>query len=265
MPGKLTAALAAASLVLACESPFQPIVQQERRVLVHAILDAGADTQRVMLEWTEAPAFDVGIVGATVSITNPDGLVASATIRPRGPAPGDPARYIFLVSETFGFLQPGGTYQLTVSVSGQPTITGTTTIPDVSPVATVETRVQPFQRLRDTLRMSLPSVPGAAGYRVLSSARHALAPEFFFTVQGVFTDTAVVLPGTLEMFEGGGDFFPSGMTVDIVALAADDNYTTYYRTAADPFAGAPPSRLTGGAVGVFGSIVPLRRHHFLVE
>ena len=113
--------------------------------------------------------------------------------------------------------------------------------------------------------MNLPRVPGAAGYRILSSARHALAPEFFFTVQGVFTDTAVALPGTLETFEGEGDLFPSGMSVDLVALAGDGNYTTDYRTAADPFAGAPPSRLSGGAVGVFGSVVPIRRHRFPVE
>ena len=80
----------------------------------------------------------------------------------------------------------------------------------------------------------------------------------------MFTDTAVVLPGTLESF-GGGDFFPSGFTVDLVALAVDDNYFTYYKTASDPFAGAPPTRLTGGAVGLFGAIVPLRRHRFPVE
>lgn len=251
---------------MACGDPVQPLLQQPPRVLVHAILDPSADTQRVMLEWTHATNFQVGIVGATVRITNAQGQTANATMRPNvPPAVGDPARYIFLVSETFLQLQPGGTYQLSVAIAGQPAITGTTTVPNASPTTTIATRTLPFLRQRDTLRMNLPRVPGATGYRVLSTAHHVLQPDFFFTAVSVFSDTAVVLPGTLETFEDGQDFFPAGLTVDIVALAVDDNYFKYYQLASDPFAGAPPSRLTGGALGLFGSIVPLRRHRFPVE
>jgi hypothetical protein len=260
------AALAAATLVLACEPPFEPLVQQERRVLVHAILDPSADSQFVMLEWTQASDFQVGIVGATVGITSPQGQTANATMRPNAaPAPGAPARYVFLLSETFLTVQAGGTYQLSIAIAGQPTITGTTTVPNAIPTTTITTRTLPFLRLRDTLRMNLPRVPGAAGYRMLSSARHAAQPNFFFPVVSVFTDTAVVLPGTLETVESEEQFFPAQMTVDIVALAVDDNYFTYFTTATDPFAGAPPTRLTGGAVGLFGSVVPLRRHRFPVQ
>ena len=50
--------------------------------------------------------------------------------------------------------------------------------------------------------------------------------------------------------------FASGFRAVVVVSAVDDNYYTYFRTTVDPFAGAPPSKLTG-ALGVFGSIAPV--------
>lgn len=255
--------LGAALLLGACDSFFEPIVRQERRVLLHAILDPGADTQSVLLEWTEATNFQVAITGATVRILNAAGQSVTATRRTTAlPLPNTAARYVFLQSEGFQ-LQPGGRYELEVTIPGQPTINGSTTIPSIQPVSQVNVRTFPFIRDLDTLRMTLPRVAGAAGYRMTRFARHATIADFYYLPMAVYTDTAVVLPGTLETFDGD-DFFPTQMTVDVVALAVDDNYFVYYRTASDPFAGAPPSRLTGGAVGLFGSVVPIRRHRFPV-
>jgi hypothetical protein len=42
----------------------------------------------------------------------------------------------------------------------------------------------------------------------------------------------------------------------VTVSAVDVNYYDYYRAQSDPFAGAPPSHLTG-AVGVFGAYVPM--------
>jgi hypothetical protein len=253
------------AMIAACEPPFEPIAQQERRVLVHAILDPSADRQQVLLEWTQASNLQIGIGDATVRITNPQGQIAMATIQPNVAPLGQPVEYVFFLSQTFQTLQRSGTYQLSITIPGQPIITGTTTIPDVAPTTVVNVRIPPFVRLRDTLRMNLPRVPGATGYRVLSTPHFAGQPMIAFPVVSVFTDTAVVLPGTLETIESEEQFFPAQMTVDVVALAVDDNYFTYFTTATDPFAGAPPSRLTGGAVGVFGSVVPLVRYRLTVQ
>lgn len=257
-------ALTATFALAACEPPVEPIFDQERRILVHGILDLSADTQRVMLEWTRTTpsASNVGIVGATVRITSPQGQIATLAIRPPNamPAPGDPARYIFLTSETFP-LQRGATYQLSVQVPGEPAITGTTTIPDTNPNNSVTVRTLPFSVAHDTLRMTWRPVRGAAGYRVMVSGQHPVQQGAFLTTKGVFTDTAAVIPGTMQNLEGS-DFFVPGYIAHVTALAVDDNYLTYYRAAADPFAGAPPSRLTGGAIGLFGSIVPVQRQRF---
>ena len=251
---------------MGCEPPFEPILQQERRVLLHSILDMSADTQRVMLEWTRTSPFEsVAIVNAAVTLTAPNGQTVAMTMRPNiAPDPGNPARYILLLSENLQTLQRGGAYQLTVNVPGHPTITGTTVMPDTIATTTVLTRTLPFSHDLDTLRMQWPRVRGAAGYRVMSSPRHPLSSDRFFTTMGIFTDTSVVLPGDFETLDGGF-FFPREFISHIVALAVDDNYFTYYKTATDPCAGAPPSRLTGGAVGVFGSIVPIVRHRFQVQ
>jgi hypothetical protein len=269
LPGRLrlAAALAAIVLIPACEPPVEPILDQERRILVHGILDLSADTQRVMLEWTRTSTSpsSVGILGATVRITSPQGQTANLAIRPPNatPAPFDPARYIFLVSETFGALQRGGTYQLNVDVPGQPTITGSTTIPDTNPTNSVTVRTLPFSIANDTLRMTWRPVRGAAGYRVMVSGQHPTQPAFL-TTKGVFTDTAAVLPGTMQNIEGS-DFFIPGYIAHVTALAVDDNYLTYYRAPADPFSGAPPTRLTGGAIGLFGSVVPIQRQRFTAQ
>jgi hypothetical protein len=266
--GRLIAAVAATCVLAACEPPIEPIFDQEKRILVHGILDLSADTQRVMLEWTRTSTSSstVGILGATVRITSPQGQTAMLAIRPPNatPAAFDPARYIFLVSETFGTLTRGGTYQLQVDVLGQPTITGTTTIPDTTATLSVLVRTLPFSITHDTLRMTWRPVRGAAGYRVMVSGSHPTQPNIFLTTKGVFTDTSAVIPGTMRNVEGS-DFFVPGYTAHVTALAVDDNYLTYYRAPADPFSGAPPTRLTGGAIGLFGSVVPIQRHRFTVQ
>ena len=237
---------------------------EERRVLVHAILDMAADTQRVMIEWTTAPDGQVALLGATVRVIDPDGQSVAATERPDIPVPrGWPARYIFLLSETFGTLRRGGTYTLEIDIPELPRITGTTTIPDTLATQIVEERVLPFVRDRDTLRLEWAPVRGAAGYQVVATSILLLSSEDA-TPRTIFAGTSIVLPGTLEAHEQG-QFFPQGNVVDVAVLAVDDNYFTYYKTASDPFAGAPPSRLTGGAIGLFGSIVPIQRHRLFVQ
>ena len=264
MRGSVIAAALALSLASGCDSPFELLPEEERRVLVHAILDMAADTQRVMIEWTSSLDGNVGILGANVRVIDPDGQSVSATTRPVVPVPrGWPARYIFLLSETFGTLRRGGTYTLEIDIPELPRITGTTTIPDTLATQTVQIRTLPFPRDRDTLRLQWAPVRGAAGYQVMSTSM-VFPSSADPTPRTIFTGTSIVLPGTLEVL-GQGEFFPRNHAVDVVALAVDDNYLTYYKTASDPFAGAPPSRLTGGAIGLFGAIVPIQRYRLFVQ
>jgi hypothetical protein len=106
-----------------------------------------------------------------------------------------------------------------------------------------------FFRLRDTLRLSWPRVPGARSYELLLRS-HRFGDEY-----RIFTDTTVLIPGTALTLTGD-EILPAGASVDVMVSAVDANYYDYYRSQSDPFAGAAPSHLTG-AMGVFGSVAPI--------
>jgi hypothetical protein len=161
-----------------------------------------------------------------------------------------PGRYRYSPS----FLQLSGTYVLHVRTSLGEEVSGTTIIPNATPSLFFVTLNSDFRRLRDTLRLNWPRVPGAGSYEVIVKPAHL--DEY-----RVFTDTAVVLPG--NMLTLAGDMvFPPGVSASVLIIAVDANYYDYYRAQSDPFAGAAPSHLQG-AVGVFGSVVPI--HGYLVH
>jgi hypothetical protein len=58
--------------------------------------------------------------------------------------------------------------------------------------------------------------------------------------------------------------FVAGSAAVVYVHAVDDNYYAYYQPTADPFAGAPPTRLTGG-FGVFGSVSEIFHTSFSVR
>ena len=255
------------AMVAACESPTEPIFNQDARVVVHAILDPSTDTQSVVLEWSPGSAAVPSLSNAVVRITPQGGMVQTLTLhQPANPTPGPKrSRFVLTLSGGLGPLFGGRTYTLDVEIPGRPPISGTTTIPDALPNNSPLVHTFPFTHDGDTLRMKWAPVPGAAGYRVMSIGSFQFDGETYWsTLVGVFTDTSATLPGDKQDLNGA-DFFPVGYTVDVTVLAVDDNYFTYYKTAADPFAGAPPSRLSGGAVGFFGSIVPIHRRRFNVQ
>jgi hypothetical protein len=244
-------------LMAACESPTEPTGFQDQRVLVHAVLDLSTTLQAVVLEHTEpAPFVGHTIPGATVTIHTPfsetpgveDSISAtnSTVYRvPLGPSPGD-------------------TYELRIITPQGDTITGTTTTPTALPVTGAQTFIPPFNRNTDTLRLQWPRVAGAAGYQVhvYTEETGNVPLRLNYTA---FTDTAIVIAGNAENIENGFFAFPRNRRVRVVVAAVDDNYLTYYRAPTGPFSGAPPSRLTGGAIGVFGSIVPILIRRYDVE
>jgi len=183
---------------------------------------------------------------------------------------GDPRRanYFLNLNNNNGVtLIPGAVYSLRVVTSTGELATGTTTVPGVGPGSFDSTNVPTFFSTRDTLRLDWSRVPGAKSYYVAISGRQNLGAKGVLDIERYFTfaDTSLTLPGTMKWFWFDEDrvFIPSD-TITVVVAAVDDNYYTYYHVFVDPFAGAPPTRLTG-AIGVFGSLVPLIRQRYYVE
>lgn len=252
-------------MLVACEDPIEPFDEFEQsRVLVHSVLDTDVDTQKVLIEMTNT--FQGGaVVDATVRITTPAGVDIPLQMRNdiRNPNTNTVAVYFFTAATHV--LVPGGTYHLRIERPGAEPITGSTTVPTFVPEppgVNFEAGDELFRPDQDTLRMSWPRIPGARGYEVVFLYSHDQSPEFAGW-NSIFADTSISLAGNARTLEGN-DLFRRGWFVDLMVLAADDNYHTYYRVGVDPFAGAPPSRLTGGALGVFGSVVPIRYVSFQV-
>ena len=249
---------AAASCLLllgACQHLEDPASATAPRVVVHAVLNAGSSEQIILVSRartgisvaTGGIGDDEPIVGAVVTVTAPNGIVmvASGTDPQCNCAPGaygfSPFRsgVDLYQSDTY-------TYRLNVVTPAGEEVSGTTTVPaDTSHVTNFPPRT--LFRERDTLRLAWPRVPGARSYEVVIGASRT--GEY-----RIFTDTSIAIPGTALTIDGD-EVFPLG-TVDVIVSAVDANYYDYYRAQSDPFAGASPSHLNG-AVGVFGSIVPL--------
>lgn len=239
---------AACACLTACLKLEDPTTATPPRLVVHAVLDARAAEQTVLVTHarTGAAGDDVPVDGETVTITLPNGNVISAARAVDAGGNCCVAGVYVLYATGAGFApQPGATYTLHVHTPSGEEAFGTTTVPSASDVPVGDVRL--FRRLQDTLRLTWPRVSGARSYELVLDRGAG--------TYRTFTDTAVSLPGTLRDIEGN-EVFPSGALVDATVLAVDSNYYDYYRAQSDPLAGTPPSHLTG-ALGVFGSVVPL--------
>lgn len=221
-----------------------PLQVTSTTIVVHSVLNALDDEQVVVVQETAngTPLLTVPADSATVTITGPDGVVMTAV---EVPDSAFTRVYQIALSANHERLVPGGTYRLHVRLRTGEEITGTTTIPDASPVLP-PVALLPFNATTDTLRLSWPPVTGAASYevRVQSTAG----------VYALFADTGVVLPGTLQSLEGKA-VFVGGLDHEVVVSAVDEAYYQYYRTSSDEFTGAAVQGNLTGAQGVFGSLV----------
>ena len=223
---------------------------------MEAVLHAGQAAQVISVRTFGAGAADAPVPGAAVSITTPNGTQMAAFESGRSPG------VYFVDLTSYGHaIFPGATYRLRVVTRSGDIVEGTTTVPQAFPV-NESGGITPFSRSRDTLRASWDRVADARSYYVTVTAHLSYAPGYFDLRYSTFADTAIALRGTLEHFDGDRVFTPDD-TVTVVAGAVDDNFYTYYHANVDPFAGTPPSRLSG-ALGVFGSFVPLYHRRFAV-
>jgi hypothetical protein len=224
--------------------------------VVHAVLDAGSPFQDVKVELLDGNFGHqlVGLGGAEVSITTPHGEVFVATAVDNS---GQGFHYHIdgLGAGTQTPLIPGGTYTLYVRTQLGEEVRGTTTVPQYPPLPVREDR--PFlERARDTVRLDWAPVPLAARYEVAVMAVHRTGGgQIREITYREFADTSITIAGTARTLENDA-VFPLGARAAILVSAVDDNYYSYYKLHVDPFAGAPPSRLSG-AVGLFGAIAPV--------
>jgi Domain of unknown function (DUF4249) len=240
------AAAAAWVIALACTNLEAPTPATESQLVVQAVLDAAAASQSILIyrartgqnAITGGVSEDEPVLGAVASVTGPNGVVMEAQ------ETANPGTYTIPADRPV----PDSTYTLFVRTPTGEQVSGRTTVPGVGSTIVVPlTAADTFFRLKDTLRISWPRVPGARSYEIVTRSTRSNV-EY-----RTFTDTnAVTLPGT-ALTIGGHMVFPPRERVDVLVVAVDANYYDYYRAQSDPFAGAAPTRLIG-AVGVFGSL-----------
>jgi len=254
-----------ALLLGGCMHLEDPAPSQETRLVVHAVLNTRADQQYVLLyrARTGVPnaveggdlSADEPVSGAQVTITGPDSTASGggSSVNPFGECcePGMYGLFRPLALSVTGT----GTYTLRVQTPSGEEVTGTTTIPGPAIFTRGPDRI--FFRLSDTLRLTWPRVLGAASYEVI--IRLPQSGERYRT----FADTALTIAGT-ALTIAGDEIFLRDQDMSVVVSAVDVNYYDYYRSQSDPFAGAAPSHLVG-AVGVFGSIIPIYATQLLVR
>lgn len=248
--------LVAAMLLAGCVNLEAPAPSQTTRLVVHGVLDPQAGDQTVLVyrartglpKAVEAHGVsdDEPVADAQVWLTTPDGATWSAG-RFLDEA-GDcclSGIYVFPQASVGAAVRAGGTFTLRIRTTEGEEVTGMTTMPGPAMLSIKTSPV--FFRQRDTLRLNWPRVPGAASYEVVIGMR--------FGEYRTFADTSFEMAGT-ALTIAGDEIFSLGNDAPVVVSAVDANYYDYYRSQSDPFAGAAPSHLSG-AVGVFGSIVPI--------
>lgn len=243
-------ALVASAVSCVDQTPVSP---NANALVVHAVLDASTRDQYVIVQTTDGRIISQKAVsGATVVVT-PDGLALTAdeihdsTFYPRSSSEPPVASYYRISLDKYGIaLLSGSTYRLHITLPDGREVTGSTTIPGSTPRAILNLP-STFSR-GESLSLAWSRVVGASGYEVsISSSR---------TSYDAFADTSIVLPWTTESTNGSSAFAP-GLAHQIVVSAVDANYYDYYRRTSDFLTGAGPITHLTGAVGVFGSIVPL--------
>jgi len=264
--------------VAACSLPEKTIAPEQHLIVVHAILDLSTKNQFVMLSHTDdrnsnyVSTVDTGLLSSVVTVTTPEGIVMTARRDSVYDSYGKryyPAAALRITPSDFGVtLTPGATYSLRVQTTAGEVVTGTTTVPLATPVAMSQGDL--FHRDIDTLRLTWHGVAGAAAYFIgFDQIIKTGTDTFFYSRYSRLAFGPIDFAGHAKADADGADIFgsycsPCAIEMAVLVAAVDSNYYQYYRKPGDPFAPALPSRLTG-AIGVFGSMVPIWYKHFTVR
>lgn len=241
------------------------------RIVVHAVLNAGAAEQIVLVESSltgrvvidDSLKFDPldpirtaggePITGADVRLlAGADTVGVSATeTRVSGRGTG---RYV--VSRAQLAIAPGATYRLRIRTADGRVATGRTVVPGApsgwSADAALTKQTVAFNRDVDSLRLAWT---GAAGGRA-----YAVRVETPYGPWALFSDsTSFTLSGGLRNFLAAGlpNVFLPGFTQQLSVTSVDQNFYDYNRSGNDPFGGSGLISSVSGGLGLFGSLVVL--------
>ena len=254
-----------------CEFGKAVIPTPAPRVVVHAVLNAGAAEQIVLVESSltgrvvidDSLKFDPldpirtaggePITGADVRLlagTDTMGVSATET-RVNGRGTG---RYV--VTRAQLAIAPGATYRLQVRTPDGRVVTGRTVVPGApsgwSAEAALVKQSLAFNRDTDSLRLAWT---GAAGGRT-----YAVRVETPYGPWALFSDsTSFTLSGGLRNFLAAGlpNVFLPGFTQPLSVTSVDQNFYDYNRSGNDPFGGSGLISSVSGGLGLFGSLVVL--------
>jgi hypothetical protein len=253
----------------ACTFDEHAVAVQPPQVVVHAVLDPGAQEQQVLVERSlsgtvnivESARFDaedpinsgggIPIGGAQVTISGPDGILTGFEAPVTGRLPSySSGRYII----SFGsggapLLRRGARYQLRVRTPEGTEVTGSTVVPDANFVS-AGTRVDPFNRDRDSVRLTWRRVAGARSYLLRVESPFGAFLQFI-------DSTNVTLNGELRNYFASSlqRVFVPGFRQRVTVAAVDSNFFDYYRTRNDPFTGSGIINNLDGGIGLFGAAV----------
>jgi len=256
----------------ACTFDEKAVAVQPPQIIVHAVLDPGTQEQEVLVERSLSGAVNVSddmrfdsddpinsgggipVPGAEVTITGPDGPVRGfESLVPGRPSNYASGRYIVIMGPgpVAGAppLRRGVRYELRVQTPDGAVVTGTSIVPDFPP-AGASTRLDLFNRDKDSVRVTWRSVRGARSY--------LLRAETPFGAFLLFTDsTHVTLKGDLRNYFASSleRVFIPGFRQRVTVAAVDSNFFDYYRSRNDPFTGSGIINNLDGGIGLFGAAV----------
>lgn len=256
-----------------CELSAVNVAPPAPAVVVHAVLNAGAPEQVILLESSLTGRLEIDdevdfdpldpirtaggapITGADVRLLPASDSVGVPAVETRVGSRGT-GRYT--VDRAALAIVPGQRYRLRVRTTDGRVVTGETTVPGAPPAwsytAVVQSVPVAFTRDRDTLQLSWPAVRDARTYTVRVQTPYG-AWAFFSD------STRFALTGELRNFLAPGlprVWFP-GFRQLATVVAVDRNFYDYNRSGNDPFGGTGLISSVQGGIGLFGSVVELAR------
>ena len=252
---------------MACDLGTVTVPQTAPSVVVHAVLNASAPSQVVLVERTRTGAINVPdttfnpndpivsaggipVSGATVEISDSSGTVFTGvedkTVFPNGQGAG-----VYRVPLSGSLLRRGARYKLHIHTPDGEEIIAYTRVPrpDVSSTGTL---TRSFNRDHDTLVVTWNAAAMARAYAL--RVESPFGPFFLFTDSLRFRLTGDLRNPFADQFER---VFIPGFRQDILVAAIDTNFFDYYRTNNDPFTGTGLLSHISGGLGLFGSMVIL--------
>ncbi len=262
------AALAALGVIAStsCELGTITVPKTTPSIVVHAVLNANATTQVILVERTLTGAIPVHdtafnaadpivsdggipVSGARVEIIDSAGVVQPAvedlSVSTNGTGAG-----VYRVALRGG-LNRGARYQLHIVTQQGEQVTAFTRVP-FPEFASTGALSRTFNRDHDSLVVEWKRAAAARAYALRIES--PFGPFFLFTDSLRFS-----MNGDLRNLFASDlpRVFVPGFRQDVLIAAVDSNFFDYYRTNNDPFTGSGIISRLNGALGMFGSMVTL--------